>query len=103
MVLTPIDENRKEDLRSGLSPSSQPDDKPPKTLDKIRRKVAVKYGFNSFKELMPRQKLNKEHSHLYIDKVVLERAKKLIPNLSFFVESMRGVGFEPTNPFGSGS
>ncbi len=35
---------------------------------------------------MPRRKLNKEHLHLYIDRDVLERAKELIPNLSFFVE-----------------
>ena len=36
---------------------------------------------------MPRRKGNKAFLHLYIDKNILERAKRLIPNLSAFVEA----------------
>ena|GEM_PF-5533996 len=76
------------------------------------------YFYSYVRIEMPRPKLNKTKLTLYIDKNIAERIKQIIPNLSSFVEdkfrealilaehgllSVRGVGFEPTNPYGRGS
>ena len=75
------------------------------------------YFYSYVKNIMPRPKLNKTKLTLYIDKNVVESIKGLIPNISEFVEKkfreflvlekaglvgVRGVGFEPTNPYGTG-
>ncbi len=70
---------------------------------------------------MPRKKSNKVKLTLSVDKKLVETAKESELNISDFLEiqpfqhlnglensniyqnkAMRGVGFEPTNPYGTG-